>query len=101
MVQSFVGNAADMNEFLIASYKGHFAYKSMSFAVWLWASLQFCFSCTSDDDFVSKSSNNVQLNIRRKSVFVKACQFIKRKVKVLYPIIIIDPYCSTVNLTNL
>ena len=60
MVQSFVGNAADMNEFLIASYKGfrhhvdifnlflgRFEYKSMSFAVWLWASLQFCFSCTS------------------------------------------------------
>ena len=66
MVQSFVGNAADMNEFLIASYKGsthhrgfnifylllgRFEYKSMSFAVWLWASLQFCFSCTSEQGF--------------------------------------------------
>jgi len=75
---------------------GRFEYKSMSFAVWLWASLQFCFSCTSEQGFkdwetlvfpdlwIPTSEDDFMESIkyepkRRKSVIVKAMHFLKRK----------------------
>ena len=44
--------------------------KTLSFAVWLWASLQFCFSCTSDDDFLDKERIvSCMVNFLRKAFY--------------------------------
>ena len=53
--------------------------KVLSFAVWLWASLQFCFSCTSEDDFL-ESYRARRSQLRSLSLVRRVFLYVKQKV---------------------
>ena len=82
MVQSFVGNVADMAEFfsskmfqrvLYHADEGGLAFFASCyfFGLWNWTSLQFCFSYTPKDDFQYNVDDSTRTPLDRIFIYLK------------------------------